>query len=87
MAVGRPHCFQASTRGPNGRGLTAAVGEDAAVVVVRGLQVEPYEYRRAVFCDGALGDNQTLGDGSVAAAFGHEGEDLSFAGAEDGKLV
>ena len=65
--------------------LTAQVGQDcqdAAVVVVGGLQVELEEDRRCALGDGALGDEQALGDGGVGAALRHQVQDLALARAE-----
>src|ERR1700761_9640928 len=54
-------------------------GEDAAVVVVGGLQVELVEDRRGVLGHRPLGDDQALADGRVRPALGHQGQHLTLA--------
>src|ERR1700680_2019534 len=60
-------------------------GEDAPVVVIGRLHAEAQEDGRRVLGDGALGDDEPLGDGGVRAALGHQGEYLALAGAERGE--
>ena len=61
----------ARTRRWSEGGGEAELGEDAGDVLL----------------DGALGDDQAVGDGGVAAALGHQGEDVELAGAEGGQGV
>jgi hypothetical protein len=65
--------------------LGAQVGEDGQnppVVDARLGEAELAEDVLDVLLDRALGDVERPGDGVVGAAFGHEGEDLPFAGGE-----
>src|SRR5215213_10827873 len=62
-------------------------GQDPPVVAGRRGEAELGEDARDVLLDGAVGDDQALGDGGVAAALGHEGEDVELAGAEGGQGV
>src|ERR1700761_507285 len=57
-------------------------GQDPAVVVVGGLQVELVEDRRGVLGHRPLGDDQALGDGRVRPALGHQRQHLALAPAE-----
>src|SRR5215211_9396553 len=56
-------------------------GQDPAVVGGGGGEAELAEEAGDVLLDRALGDDQALGDGGIAAALGHEGEDIELAGA------
>src|SRR5215211_4185483 len=62
-------------------------GQDPAVVGGGGGEAELAEEAGDVLLDRALGDDQALGDGGIAAALGHQGEDVELAGAERGQRV
>src|SRR5215217_2705756 len=53
-------------------------GEHAAVILGRGGQAKLREDARHVLLDGAVGDDELLGDPGVGAALGHEAEDLTL---------
>jgi MFS family permease len=78
------------SRGSGGEGLGAQVGEDGQnppVVGVGLAEPELAEDVLDVLLDRALGDVERSGDMVVGAAFGHEGENLSFARRKRGETL
>jgi hypothetical protein len=62
-------------------------GQDPAVVGGGGGEAELGEDAGDVLLDRTLGDDQAVGDGSVAAALGQQGQDVELAGAEGAQGV
>jgi hypothetical protein len=53
--------------------------EHSAIVRIRRWKIEFHEDVADVFFDGARADHEHLGNGLIAASFGHQGEDLAFS--------